>query len=181
MVHGQGSTIINRPVEEVFAFLPVAVTNPSLNNPRLSHAAFWQQVPAGVIEKGTTFTYQPQEANMQTITEVIGFEPNQSISLQQNTSGCLYARGVTRYNLEPAAEGTRVTITMEAEAKGWLWLIFAVFNLPGMNKLAIVANLRALKGRIEAQPFITVGYRSSGPLPALDAIQFSASSSEEGE
>jgi hypothetical protein len=173
MFRGRSSVIIHQPVEVVFAILPFIGTNPGARFTSI------QQIPEGSIGIGTRFSHEAGgTGGISIVTEITEYEPNQRITLQQDVAGCLRAKAIGRYSLEPAADGTIVTLVAEMKATGWFWPVLEFFRLPGMTALALKTNLNKLKERIEAQALLPGGYHISGPLPAFNARQLPP---EEGE
>jgi Polyketide cyclase / dehydrase and lipid transport. len=117
MIKVENSGIINRPIEEVFAFVG-----------DLTNAPQWQsglvevrRTTDGPLRVGTTHTFvrnfmgRKMEAN----NEYIAYEPNKRITFK-STSGPV--RFEFSYLFESTAEGTKLTGKMQMQATGLLRL-----------------------------------------------------------
>ena len=137
------STIINRPVEEVFAFL----SNPE-NGPKWSAGSSEVKITsAGAIGVGTTYrsvrTFLGRR--IETEAEFIEFEPNHSFA-QKSKSGPFPVQN--RVTFERVEGGTRVTLTLVGEPGGFFKLAEPL--LVSMLKRQFEADLANLKDLMEA-------------------------------
>lgn len=185
MFRVQGSIIVRRPVEEVFALLPYAATNNmqrvysswgnALQELAKENFSINRMLRVGPIEIGSTFHAQLQGPNMLFINTftVIELELNKRLTLQQHLYGTVgSSANTTSYELESVAEGTRLIMTREI-AGGWFYLLsLRLINaIPGLKGIEAKTHLRTLKGMLEQGKLLQPGYRASGPLPALDESQ----------
>ncbi len=109
------SVVINRPLEEVFAFVSNLENDPPWNS-----ATEMRQTSDGPIGIGTTFRQRDRflGRRVDLRLEVVGYEMNHSITLKSD-SGLLSLEG-TRI-VEPLADtATRVTFVGRGHARGVL-------------------------------------------------------------
>ena len=117
MIRVEKSGIIERPIEEVFAYIGDQTNTPQWQA-GLVEVRRTTEGPIGVGTKHTfvrTFMRRRMEAD----NEYIAFEPNRRIAFK-TTSGPV--RVEASYVFEGVAEGTRVTSTVEMDASGFLSL-----------------------------------------------------------
>ena len=137
------SIVINRPLEEVFAF----VSNPE-NSPKwilgISELTIASAGPIGV---GSTyrsvFTFLGRR--IETEAEFTEFEPNHSFA-QKSKSGPFPVQN--RVNFERDQGGTRVTLTLAGEPGGFFKLAEPL--LVGMIKRQFEADFANLKDLLDA-------------------------------
>jgi uncharacterized membrane protein len=143
MIKIEVSTVINRPVEEVFA----VVSNVE-NNPKWSSAFLEAEQTSGEpIGVGTTW-HVVQKAlgqRMEGEIEVTEYEPNRKCT-QQGKSGPIPTE--VRQTFEPVKGGTRVSFTLEAEPGGFFKLAEPLVKT--MGKRQIEGDLANLKDLMEA-------------------------------
>lgn len=144
MAEFEQSVVINRPVEEVFAFV-----SDLENDPPWTAAEEIRQTSQGPIRIGTTFRqcdrFLGRRLNL--TLEVTGFEPNRSIGLT-TTSGPLSFTG-TRI-VEPVGnDATRVTFVGGGHAHGLWRLVEPLMAALGARRLR--TQLGRLKRLMEAQ------------------------------
>ena len=136
--------VINRPIEEVFAF----ISNPE-NQPRWRATTLeisrTSSEPLGVgsIVKGRfTFLGRPFEGNL----EIIALEPYQRY-------GTRLVEGPfpleARYTLEPAESSTQLTLVIEGEPGGFFKLAEPL--VVSLAKRSYESDLHNLKDLLEAQ------------------------------
>jgi uncharacterized protein YndB with AHSA1/START domain len=142
MIRAEQSSIIDRPIEDVFAYV-----GDQTNTPR------WQ---AGLIEVrrtsegplgiGTTHTLVRNflGRRMEAGNEYVAFDPNKLITFK-TTSGPV--RMEASYLFEPTAEGTRLTSTIEMDASGLLSLAEPL--IAAGLKREMKAAFRVLKDLLE--------------------------------
>jgi carbon monoxide dehydrogenase subunit G len=111
----EGTTIIDRPIEEVFAFL-AAGTNDRKFSPRVQEIRKTTDGPPGV---GTVFASTVKDAGMTTtrefeLTEFVA--PTRIRWAERSTNTVTAAEG--GYDLAPEGAGTRVTIYNVLEGHG---------------------------------------------------------------
>lgn len=121
----EGTTVIDRPIEEVFEFLAAGVNDPKFS-PRVQQIVQKTPGPPGV---GTVFASTVKDAGMTTQREIelTEFEPPRRIRwAERSTNSITSVEG--GYDLEPAGDGTKVTIfnVLEGHGVGKLLLPLAV-------------------------------------------------------
>jgi uncharacterized membrane protein len=137
------STVINRPVEEVFAF----AGNPE-NDPKwvsaISEVMITSQRPIGV---GTTYrtVRQALGRRIESEIEVTEYEPNRRIASEGISGPFPMESGVT---FERVEGGTRVTFTTVAEPGGFYKLAESLFVR--MLKRQFEADFANVKDLMEA-------------------------------
>jgi uncharacterized protein YndB with AHSA1/START domain len=117
MIRVEKSGIIERPVEEVFAYIGDQTNAPAWQS-GLVEVRRTTEGPLGVGTKHTLirmFMHRRMEAE----NEYVAYEPNRRITFKV-TSGPM--RAEASYLFEAVAEGTRVTSTIEMDASGLLSL-----------------------------------------------------------
>jgi carbon monoxide dehydrogenase subunit G len=136
--------VINRPIEEVFAF----ISNPE-NQPRWRATTLemsrTSSEPLGVgsVFKGRfTFLGRPFEGNL----EIIAREPHRSYTARM-VGGPFPLEA--RYTLEPAESGTRLTLVIEGEPGGFFKLAEPL--VVSLAKRSYESDLHNLKDMLEAQ------------------------------
>jgi uncharacterized protein YndB with AHSA1/START domain len=137
------STVINRPLEEVFAFS----SNPE-NNPKWSSLTKDVKITStGSIGVGTTYRSVVEflGRRIEGETEFTEYEPNRSYA-QKSTSGPFPVQNRVTY--EPIDGGTRVTFTSVAEPGGFFKLAEPV--LVRMIKRQFEADFANLKDLMES-------------------------------
>lgn len=137
------STVINRPVEEVFAF----VSNPENYPQWFSGSREVQITSAGPIGVGTTFRTVVSFLGRRIEGEIefIEYEPNCSFAEKTNSGPFPVANRVT---FERVEGGTRVTSTQVAEPGGFFKLAEPL--LVRMIKRQYEADFANLKDLMEA-------------------------------
>lgn len=137
------SIVINRPVEEVFAFL----SNPE-NNPKWSSLTKEVQITsAGPIGMGTTYRSVATFLGRRIESDVkfTEYEPNRSFA-QKSTSGPVPVEN--RVTFERVEGGTQVTSHQVAEVGGFFKVAEPL--LVSMVKRQFEADLANLKDLMEA-------------------------------
>ena len=144
MVKVEGTVVINRPIEEVFAFL----TNPD-------NSSLWQgmvleakQTSEGPVGVGTTGQVVGQflGRRMESTWEVTEFELNRKATLKTTSGPIPYMNSAT---LEPVEEGTKVTLVAEYEVGGYFKLAEPI--LARMAQRQAETDYANLKDLVEAQ------------------------------
>ena len=140
------STVITRPVEEVFAVLSNEEHRPKWSSTTIEVT----KTSAGPIGVGTTWRSVDRifGRRMERESMVTEYEPNRKIT-QRSTSGPVPFEVRSIY--EPVEEGTRVIIIAEAQPSG-------LFKLAGpllerVRKRQFETDLASLKEQIEAHAF----------------------------
>ncbi len=142
----QESAVIEKPVEEVFAF----AANPQ-NDPLWSSAvAEARQTSEGPLGLGTTFdqVLRLLGRRLEIAFEVTGFEPNTLLEIGRFSGRLRSAVGRRRFEAVPA--GTRVTFSGE----GTSGLFFNLLEplVAAAAKRQARTGLASLKDVLEAQP-----------------------------
>jgi uncharacterized protein YndB with AHSA1/START domain len=144
MVKVEGTVVINRPIEEVFAFL----TNPD-------NSSLWQgmvleakQTSEGPVGVGTTGQVVSQflGRRMESTWEVTEFELNRKATLKTTSGPIPYMNSAT---LESVEEGTKVTLVAEYEVGGYFKLAEPI--LARMAQRQAETDYANLKDLVEAQ------------------------------
>lgn len=137
----EASITINRPVEEVFAFV-TDVGNWARWNEELTHV---EQVSEGPIGVGTICRGTAEiMGRMAFAAEILEYEPNQKV-VQRMTIGPMQIQGAWLF--EPVPGGTRVTMSSKGQSEGLFKLGGSLFD--GMIKKRLEANLARLKAIME--------------------------------
>jgi hypothetical protein len=131
----EGTAVIDRPIDEVFAFLAEGTNDPKFS-PRVLEIVKTTDGPPGV---GTRFTSTVKDAGMTTKREfeLIEFQPPNRIRWAERSKNVVTA-AEGGYDLAPEGTGTRITI-------------FNVLEGHGFGKLIAPLALRA--ARKDADPF----------------------------
>lgn len=144
MARAEASVVINRPVEEVFAF----VANPQHDEQWESDISDVQQTSEGPIGVGSTyrgvihFLGQRIEWN----SEVTQYQPSNRVDFKLAAGPLQLEETVT---FEPVEGGTRVTVVYEGDPGGFFKLAAPV--VVRMWQGQIEGNLGKLKEILEAQ------------------------------
>ena len=144
MVKIEGSVVINRPIEEVFAYL----TRPENGLQFRAGLLEAEQTSEGPMGVGTTFREVEQFLGRRTETtyEVTEYEPNSKFAFRA-TSGPMPAE--VSETFEPVEGSTRVAFTMEFELGGLFKLAEPV--VARMAKRQVEADIGNAKDLLEAQ------------------------------
>jgi uncharacterized protein YndB with AHSA1/START domain len=144
MVKVEVSVVINRPVEEVFAFV-TRIENWNQWDAQLAEVKKTSEGPVGV---GTTC----QEVRhfmgrrMESTNEITEYEPNRKLSFK-STSGPFPVEG--GYTFESVEGGTKFTVKGQAETGGFFKLTDPIVRRAVKGQLETInANLKEL---LEAQ------------------------------
>ena len=144
MIRIEQSVVIQRPLEEVFAFVANPGNDPQWNAPiratRLTSAG-----PVGV---GTTFRHEVEFMGRRfaTTVEITEYVPNQRACVK-TVGGPLDSWGCR--TVEPVAGGTWLIVSLEGEARGLLKLGEAVAARAARHQLE--PDLARLKAMLEGQ------------------------------
>jgi uncharacterized protein YndB with AHSA1/START domain len=144
MIKIENSTQINRPVEEVFAFVVDAENLPLWAGP-VTEA---RQTSDGSIGVGTTQVQSAQflGRKMETTQEVTEYEPNKKFSTK-STSGPLPLE--IHYTFESVGGGTKITLEGNLEAGGFFKLAEPIVGR--MLNRQTASDAQTLKELLEAQ------------------------------
>lgn len=110
----EGTAVIDRPIEEVFAYLAAGVNDPKFS-PRVQEIVQETPGPPGV---GTVFTSTVKDAGMTThrTFELTEFDAPEHIRWSERSKNSVTANG--GYDLAPEGDRTRLTIFNELEGHG---------------------------------------------------------------
>jgi uncharacterized protein YndB with AHSA1/START domain len=141
----KGTTVIDRPIEEVFAFLADGTNDPKFS-PRVLEIAKTTDGPPGV---GTHFASTVKDAGMTTKRdfEITEFEPPTRIRWAERSKNQVTAPE-GGYDLSPEGDGTRVTIYNVLEGHG-IGKLFAPLALRSARKGAD-RFAQSIKAAVEA-------------------------------
>jgi uncharacterized protein YndB with AHSA1/START domain len=143
----EGTTVIDRPIEEVFAFLSDGTNDPKFS-PRVLEIRKTTDGPVGV---GTHFASTVKDAGVKTNREfeITEFEPPTKIRWAEVSKNQVTATE-GGYDLSPEGDGTRVTIHNVLEGHG-IGKLFAPLALRSARKGAD-DFAAAIKAAVEAAP-----------------------------
>ena len=144
MLKIEKSVVINRPIEEVFAF----VSDIEKLSQWMSELVEAQQTSEGSVGVGTTISAvaKPLGRRAESIQEVVEYEPNSKFALK-SVSGPVASED--KYTFESVADGTKVTRVAEAETTGFFKLAEPL--AARMMRRQFETNFANLKDLLEAQ------------------------------
>jgi uncharacterized protein YndB with AHSA1/START domain len=145
MAQFKQSVVINRPVEQVFAFV-----SDLENDPPWSRAAELCRISPGPVGVGTTFRQRDRllGRRLELTLQVVDYEPNHKVTLQTTSRGLSFAG--TRM-VEPVGQGaTRVTFVGGGRAGGVWRPVEPLLAAVGGRRLR--TQLGRLKRLLESQP-----------------------------
>jgi len=140
------SVVIERPLEEVFAFL-ADPENDAQWTPVVTETRKTSEGPLGV---GTRYEQSGHflGRNFEMLFEVTEYEPNRKIGQRLISQGQLVATGSS--SVEAVSGGTQVTLTGEAQAGGFFWLLpDRIIAFPAQRIMGVA--LRNLKELLETR------------------------------
>jgi uncharacterized membrane protein len=143
MIKVEASIVINRPIEEVFAFLSDMENNLKWRSSQIEV----KKTSEGPIGVGTTYRMVNNVLGrrIETEAEVIEYKPNRKFTSKDNSGNFpLVAQRI----FEPVEGGTQVRGVLEAEPVGFFKLAGPL--LESMAKRRVQADLANLKGMMEA-------------------------------
>src|SRR6266550_2827337 len=117
MIRAEWSGIIDRPIEEVFAYIGDQTNTPAWQS-GLVEVRRTTEGPIGVGAKHT-FVRRFMSRRMEADNEYIAFEPNERIAFK-TTSGPV--RVEASYDFESVGDGTRVTSRVQMDASRFMSL-----------------------------------------------------------
>jgi uncharacterized protein YndB with AHSA1/START domain len=117
MIRAEQSSIIDRPIEEVFAFVGDQTNAPQWQ----SGLVEVRRTSDGALGVGTTHTFVRNfmRRRMEADNEYVAYEPNKRVAFK-TTSGPV--RLEASYLFESAGGGTRLTSRIEMDASGFMSL-----------------------------------------------------------
>jgi carbon monoxide dehydrogenase subunit G len=144
MIRLEQSIVIQRPLAEVFAFISNPGNDAQWNAPILRT----RLLSEGPSRVGTTFQHDVEllGRRFETTVEITAYTPNERACVKTiggplNSTGCRI--------VEPVADGTRLIVTLEGEARGLLRLGEAVAARAARHQLETA--LAALKTLLETR------------------------------
>ena len=140
----ESSVVINRPLEEVFAF----VTDFDNATQWMAELVEGKQTSEGPLGVGTTLSgvARPMGRRVESTQEVVEYEPNSKYAIK-STSGPVASQD--NYTFESVAGGTKLTRVAEAEVSGVFKLAEPLFAR--MMRRQFETNFANLKDLLEAQ------------------------------
>jgi uncharacterized membrane protein len=144
MAKVEASVVINRPIEEVFAFAANIENNAQWQSGVLE-AQVTSEGPIGV---GTTYRYVTQllGRRIEADGEVTEYEPNRTYSFESTSGPFPIEGGLT---CEAAEDGTKVTLAVEADIGGFFKMAEPL--VARTIKKQFEADVGKLKDLLEAQ------------------------------
>ena len=144
MVRVEGTVVINRPIEEVFAFL----ANPDKSSQWQGMVLEAKQTSEGPVGVGTTGQVVSQflGKRMESSWEVTEYELNRKATLKTTSGPVPYEQSAT---LESVDDGTKVTLVAEYEVGGFFKLAEPI--IARMAQRQAEADNANLKDIMEAQ------------------------------
>lgn len=135
---------IDRPVEEIFAFMMDFRTAPRWR----SLVRRMEVVGAGSVREGSKvlLTMDAMGKTLQLEAEVWRYEPPHRFGMRNTNQG---VTGIFEYVLEPDGTGTKVTFTCDIRPHGLMWLTLPLL-IPG-NRNRYSGQLAALKRAMEQE------------------------------
>ena len=138
MIETTQAITIDRPVEEVFAYVTDTSNDPAWHTDILEA----RKTSAGPIGIGTTWRlrFKPVMGVSEGDTEVVAFEPNRK-TVQQGVVGPM--QPTLTYLFEPAGGGTRFTRRVEIRVSGMMRLMEPLMKLmTPRGNARFLANLK---------------------------------------
>ncbi len=139
------SAVINRPIEEVFAYVS-DMTNHTRWNSELVELKKTSEGPVGV---GTTYTSEIKllGRRLEGTFEILEYEPSHKIALKTSAGPISIVSDV--FTFEPVASGTKLTHVVEGETGGFFRLAEPV--VVRLIQRQWETNFAVLKELLEAQ------------------------------
>ena len=138
MVDRSDSIVIDRPIEEVFAYVADVTNDPAWHTDILEA----RKTTEGPVGMGTTWhtRFKPSMGISEADMEVVSFEPNRLLAMKGEV-GPMHP--TLTYRLEPTAGGTRFTRRVQIKVSGWMTVMQPLIGmmLPKQNK-GFLANLK---------------------------------------
>lgn len=142
MIKVEESIVIDRPVEQVFAYLSNARNELQWG----SSVVDIRQSPEGPMRAGTQLTEVRNfmGRKIESLSEITEYEPNKRF-VRRGSTGQFAVDGSFRF--EPTEQGTKVIWTMQMEPGGFFKLAEPL--VASTLKRDIVSNLKTLKSLLE--------------------------------
>jgi uncharacterized protein YndB with AHSA1/START domain len=138
MVDRSDSIVIDRPVEEVFAYVADVTNDPAWHTDMLEA----RKTTEGPIAMGTAWhtRFKPSMGISESDMEVVSFEPNRVLAMKGEV-GPMHP--TLTYRFEPAEGGTKFTRRVQISVSGWMKIMQPVMSLmiPKQNQ-GFLANLK---------------------------------------
>jgi uncharacterized membrane protein len=145
MAHAEGTTTINRPATEVFAFLLDGTNNP-LWRPAVIDIQRRPDTPLGVGAIFKQGVKGPGGRRLDADYEIVECDPNEALIFHVIAGP---ARPTGTFNLRALGDATEVTFTLLYEPKGLAKLMDPLITRTMQSEVATLANLKAY---LERQP-----------------------------
>src|SRR5687767_960263 len=130
MVDRSDSIVIDRPIEEVFAYVADVTNDPAWHTDVLEA----RKTTEGPIGTGTVWhtRFKPSMAISEADIEVVSFEPNRVLAMT-GVVGPMHP--TLTYRFEPAEGGTTFTRRVQITVSGWMKIMQPVMGmmLPKQN------------------------------------------------
>jgi carbon monoxide dehydrogenase subunit G len=141
----EGTAIIDRPIEQVFAYLADGTHDPEFS-PRVQEI---RKTPDGPTAVGTVFASTVKDAGMKTGREfaIVELQEPTRIRWSERTKNAITVP-IGGYDLAPEGDGTRVTIFNELEGHGFGKLIVGFAHKAAVKDAPTFAH--RIKQAIEA-------------------------------
>jgi uncharacterized protein YndB with AHSA1/START domain len=138
MVDRSDSIMINRPVDEVFAYAADVSNDPGWHTDVLEA----RKTTEGPIGMGTVWhaRFKPSMGISEGDMEVVSFEPDRALAMRGDV-GPMHP--TLTYRFEPADGGTKFTRRIEIKVSGWMKIMQPMIGmmLPKQNQ-GFLANLK---------------------------------------
>ena len=144
MIRVEESVVIQRPVEEVFAFVADQTNAPHWQSGLLEVRRTTED-PVGVGTKHTAVR-KFMGRRLEATNEYVVYEPNKQVTFKGTAGSADFQHS---YITESIAKGTRLTSRMEMEPKGLFGLAEPLIT-PSLKR-EFVANLGELKDLLESR------------------------------
>jgi uncharacterized protein YndB with AHSA1/START domain len=155
MIRAEWSGIVDRPIEEVFAYVGDQTNTPAWQS-GLVEVRRTTDGPIGVGTKHT-FVRRFMRRRLEAENEYVAYEPNKRIAFK-TTSGPV--RLEASYAFETVGQGTRITSRVEMDASGFLSLAEPLIAA-GLRREMKAAS-RVLKDLLES-PNVAIAPRPATP------------------
>ena len=149
MIKVEESTVVNRPIEEVFAFLADQTNAPRWQS-GLLEVRRTTEGPLGVGTKHTAVR-KFMGRRLEATNEYVVYEPNKEITFKGTANSAAFQHS---YFTEYVAEGTKVISRMEMQSKGLFGLAEPL--IVSSLRREFVANLGELKDLLESTVAATI-------------------------
>lgn len=145
MIKLEGSIIVRRPIEEVFAFVADQRNGPEWQSGLLEV----RPTSEGALGLGTKhiFVRKFMGRRLEATNEYIEYKPNKKFAFRSTSGPMEFKAG---YLTESTAEGTKLTAWIEMQPKGFAGLAEPL--IASSLKRDVLANLGKLKDLLESRP-----------------------------